>query len=294
MGDIKLITQQNIPCWYEISFLETAGPSIVLRLHKDFIKKPVANLADSFLIKAFKDDFKLEDFLSDFGGDIGFGGVLKSFDKKGDFVEFIARIPKVKKNTGTCKECKGTGKHEELGISCGYCRGTGIGYIIDTDTIYAISASFTIVLSLLSLWGYEGTTSSSLTQLLTLTTKTGHGDHGGSLWGEISIPLAKWIESIGEEVELPEMIHAMKTTHEFMMGPENFPEYYFRARSARDGRFVSDCPGDACGLHPADWYKREDHGYEFGCHNVDTPIQQLTLLAGLAALHDSARKEIKI
>lgn len=30
--------------------------------------------------------------------------------------------------------------------------------------------------------------------------------------------------------------------------------------------------------------------YEFSCNNIDTFAQQLTLLAGLAALHDKIRK----
>jgi hypothetical protein len=31
-------------------------------------------------------------------------------------------------------------------------------------------------------------------------------------------------------------------------------------------------------------------GFEFSCHNTDTPMQQLTILASLAALHDLVRK----
>ena len=58
----------------------------------------------------------------------------------------------------------------------------------------------------------------------------------------------------------------------------------------KNGRLIMNCPGDACGIHPENWYEENDKGYEFNCHNVDSPMQQITLLAGLAALHDEARR----
>ena len=55
-----------------------------------------------------------------------------------------------------------------------------------------------------------------------------------------------------------------------------------------------DCPGNACGIHPTEVDLRYDlGGYEFSCHNVDSPAQQMALIVGLAALHDMARKEMK-
>ena len=48
----------------------------------------------------------------------------------------------------------------------------------------------------------------------------------------------------------------------------------------------------ACGLNPSHDHMDIGQGYEFSCHNTDTPAQQLTLLAGLAALHDLVRKDM--
>lgn len=53
-----------------------------------------------------------------------------------------------------------------------------------------------------------------------------------------------------------------------------------------------NCPGNACGIHPVIHWEEGENGYKFSCHNVDTPMQQLTLLAGLATLHDKARQEM--
>jgi len=53
------------------------------------------------------------------------------------------------------------------------------------------------------------------------------------------------------------------------------------------------CSGDRTGLHPSSISSMgAGEGYRFSCHNVDTPMQQIALLAGLAALCDKARKEI--
>ncbi len=62
-----------------------------------------------------------------------------------------------------------------------------------------------------------------------------------------------------------------------------------------DGRFSFTCFGNACDVSI---YPDQAHGMDpemmvqFGCHNLDTPAQQITLLAGLAALHDVADKEM--
>ncbi len=67
-----------------------------------------------------------------------------------------------------------------------------------------------------------------------------------------------------------------------------------RGRISSDGRFMLKCFGDACDLaiypdgtcgHMADAYA------QFSCHNLDTAVQQATLIAGLAKLCELARRE---
>ncbi len=87
----------------------------------------------------------------------------------------------------------------------------------------------------------------------------------------------------------------MKKCWDRLFGLKDYDKWSFRV-SVGDGFITIDCPGNACGIHPdhnAGLRIEKDEGYEFTCHNVDSPAQQLTLLAGLAALHDKARKEIK-
>ena len=52
------------------------------------------------------------------------------------------------------------------------------------------------------------------------------------------------------------------------------------------------CPGNACGLDPEDYYDPDSpRGYYLLPHNTDSPLQQLTLLVGLAAIHRLARQD---
>ena len=116
--------------------------------------------------------------------------------------------------------------------------------------------------------------------------------HGGSLSGQYSVFLGRYLNDLPVGTSIEEMVLAMKRAYKIMdqgLGP--LPR--FSASIDGDNGWLNvDCPGDACGLHPSHGSVEESQGYEFSCHNVDTPQQQLTLLAGLAALHDKARREI--
>ena len=89
------------------------------------------------------------------------------------------------------------------------------------------------------------------------------------------------------------MVQAMKTAHGYMLGRTESSPRFRASVDSSNGWLRVDCPGDACQIYPSHGDDiKEGRGYEFACHNVDTPAQQLTLLAGLAALHDRVRKEL--
>jgi hypothetical protein len=60
-----------------------------------------------------------------------------------------------------------------------------------------------------------------------------------------------------------------------------------------DGRPIITCPGNACdfAVYPDGVDLGESYPKEMHSHNVDTPTQQLSLLYGLACLHDLARAD---
>lgn len=299
--EFKWIIQENVPCWYELSWKEEI-PAIILKVHKDFIKTAKNFSIETPIINSFMDEFKFSNFSGDLTGNFGFdntlfNGTFEYIKKNGEFADFLIRIPRIKvKIQEVCDHCQGSGKDsilEEDERECIHCGGTGIAYIYKWQPAYAISASFTVFFRLTKY--PEEETSASIPQLMTVETVTNQGMHGGSLGGEISIPLYQWLSSLGEGTNLPEVTQAMKIAHEYMFGDLHpFDDHCFRAYLAgNEGGFVANCPGQACGIYGEIWHVPKKEGFKLNCHNVDSPAQQITLLAGLAALHDRARREIK-
>lgn len=125
--------------------------------------------------------------------------------------------------------------------------------------------------------------------------------HSAPLGGVIAPILADWVESVYknrprlEEVEEAMWI-AWNAMSDFRVKKEKGspnPYPHFSSRLGEKGSFFLSCLGNACDISTTDWWdRREGSGHDLGCHNLDTPVQQLSLLAGLAALHDIAAGEI--
>lgn len=300
MNEVRNIIYRISPCWYEISWHEILPPAIVLRIHDDFIeqiREKKLNFGKALHVMKFKKEFGFRTFAEDFDNDFGFNEILLNKGKVGGFTEFFVNFPKVRKETEeTCDYCKESGENELLGRECLHCEGSGKEHIYDWKPAYAISASLNVFFSLSCF--LEKETIAKFPQLMTVNLATHRDMHGGSLSGECGIPLAEWMKGRGkdgkDDVMLPEVTNATRSAYYHMFGPsdrEIEDMHHFRAYT-RDGCFYISCPGDRCGLHPNERNRGDNMGHIFSCHNVDTPMQQITLLAGLAALHDKARKEM--
>jgi hypothetical protein len=294
LREIKLLIRENIPCWYELSW-RAVEPAIILRVHRDFIKNTGPIPDNQWMVADLKQKLGSTNFIGNFEGNFGFDDAFFRVGEIEEFTNFEVPIPLIRKERGVCRECKGSGK-DEFG-DCLRCMGEGKEYSFDWKSAYAISASFTAF----SMWSRfpEKETSSLLPQLMTVQTITHEGSHGGSLDGEFSIPLCNWLKQLEERTKpesLETVVESMWSAHTQMFNrPKLYPKYHFRAYIHDGGRITLDCPGDACGIYiPPEGTWREGRGREFSCHNVDGPMQQITLLAGLAALHDKARREMKI
>lgn len=295
---MKILIRERISCWYELSFRKEK-PAIILRIHRDFIAntEPIRQIAP--IVKGFMKHFGFKRFNGSLAGNFGFDDSFVFNGIKGDFAEFAVNIPEVRKHTSKkCEYCNGSGRDRLLRDECFRCDGTGKEWFYDWKSVYAISASFTTIFHRMHFPDKE--TSSFSPQLMIVSTVTQNDMHGGSLGGQYSIELCDWMRSLylrnNDRYEITEMVEAMKVAHRKMSGPFRFgQEHYIRARIENSNSWLNiDCPGDACGLHPGDGFgPQEGQGYEFACHNVDNPIQQITLLVGLAALHDKARREMK-
>jgi len=274
------VALENIPRWYEISFLGNHGPSILLRIHTEVLGELMEILKNLEYIKTLQEELKLQDFCFDFNQNVGFGAVLVNHgrgttNRDYDFITLSGLVPKAKKETDNkCDTCNGKGK--QGGEKCFFCGGTGKDWKVDYKNTNAIAASFSILLHALDM--VQMKTSSKFVQLLSVNTIS--GDRWGILGG-ISSDLRLLCKKRSKSLHGVE--EAMKKVWEKSFGLSDFEKNDFRAYTEK-GMIVFNIPGDACGIGPDRW--EDDLGYGFGDHNVDHPVQQLTLLAGLAALHD--------
>lgn len=300
----KHIVRDTMPCWYELSW-QAKPPAIILRVRQDFIENVNSLLVDNSdlpIARGLQQEFGFKKFCGDLSDKFGFDDSFVYCGKKNDFVEHLILLPKIKKETGKkCSDCRGKGRKKTFSYfeHCHYCNGTGREFFYDWPIAKAVSASLTVAFILLEF--PEKETSAKMPQLMTVRTITQSGMHGGSLGGEFSSFLRAYLASLwrGQTTPIVEITQAMKSAYEFMLGPmTNLCRHDFQAGVFSEfGWLNTDCPGNACGLNPnhnAEYdMKNPDRGYKFSCHNTDTAAQQLTLLAGLAALHDKARREIK-
>lgn len=247
--------------------------------------------SETNLVRLLSRELGLKNFSGDFQKDIGFEGILKNQGEKDGFSEFSIPIPKIKKESERkCTWCGGSGNDNYDDRECFMCSGSGKDFEMDWQEAFEVSASLTAFTRLLECCDED--TSASLPQLLTLETFTSKDMHGGSLGASISRPLRKWLSVYSGHNTIPEATKAMMTAHDKMFGLKRFDIHSFKIMVWEDGGLLIDCPGDACGVHPNSHERRAGRGYELTCHNVDSPAQQLTLITGLAAIHDRARKEI--
>lgn len=285
--EFKNILLETLPCWHEISW-EESGPALVLRIHRSFVDETTIG-PNAPIVLYLQESQNKGDFSGDLKGNFGFNKALKNRGEKNGFYEFAFEIPSIKEITDVnCDRCDGTGKEESFG-KCLSCEGEGKVIKYNWNHADEISSSLYVLTLSLHLYGKDVPT--TFPQLLTFRALCSQGNR--ALSGEISIPLKEWLASNPDESHLTKPISAMKTAYRKMFG-QNIGivrEHSFDVRINNSGLIIN-CPGDACGIHPDNWYFRDAEGYRFGSHNVDTPAQQLTLLTGLASLHDIARKEI--
>ncbi len=138
-------------------------------------------------------------------------------------------------------------------------------------------------------------------QLMTFTTRCEHVVMG---WGHIisgyAYPaLRAWLSNRGirgDNDPLSSVRDAMKIAY-VHLNPEHAELLVGMcdARLHSSGRFLLECPGNACdvAIYPDNDFGPETDGpTQISCHNLDSAMQQLTLLVGLAALHQLAEADL--
>lgn len=283
---MDLITQANMPRWYGLSW-DPENVAIVLSIHRDMAHLLTPLTPDAPIIRTMKEEFGFATFHRDFGFD---GALMPAGDD--EWIRFTASLPVIFRLLNLpCRACGGSGRDKFLSDrACLSCEGTAKEHVFDWLPAYALSASLNVLFCLLEY--PEIQTMSDLPQLMTIQLATGHGMGASALSGLFGIPLVQWLVDKGFPYAISEMVLAMRRAYQWMLGRNTLPRGdlgAFRASVDHAGGWLNvSCQGDACGLNPdhGGFSGIKGRGYRFLPHNVDNPVQQLTLLAGLAALHD--------
>lgn len=126
------------------------------------------------------------------------------------------------------------------------------------------------------------------------------GLHAAPLGGTVAPVFVDWLDTLRksrrrlydvEEV----MCTAWNAISTYKIKTEDGPNPFmgFRATLGKNGSLILSVPGNACDVATEDWWNRRDGaGHDLSCHNLDSPLQQLSLIAGLCCLHDLASKDL--
>lgn len=150
-------------------------------------------------------------------------------------------------------------------------------------------------------WQLDGTREQQV--LLTSDINPNGGLHSSPLYGYTSSALIDWVEGKYQEgwyeVTLAEEA-MLETWNTLTTQPKRVARPSigcgladdFLVRVGENGRFLLRTIGNSCEVETEDWStRRKGEGLRLGCHNLDSPIQQLSLLAGLARLHELAEQD---
>jgi len=230
------------------------------------------------LLDSFSGDLKSESF--------GFNRSIGRLSSSGDYVCFLTPLPRIRIETRfACEDCGGTGDclepYSVLEDKCRRCWGTGRKHVNDWRGVFATTASLSLLFDLLELCDE---TTATEEQHVIVSMMADYGQHGSSLCGCFGASFSNYLhlDSTAANVTVPGAIEAMKRAYGFMYELGKYHRHDFRG-DVHDGFLSLSCPGDACGIHHSDYW-REPGGREFSCHNVDSPLQSLTLLAGISSL----------
>jgi hypothetical protein len=287
----KHILFDELPCWYELSWVAKPGPAILIRIREEILRSEYLKQFPRIMKLVGEHAKKL--FACNLEKSFGFGKIrIRKTGNEQGFVNFEFRIPYLRSDPETCLSCGGLGKDSfEEWASCRACHGRKKtrGY----DWAKGGDAVLTLGTFLQQLEFCDQEIASQHKQLFTLSTyfRTDTNLNNCPFGFEASPKLVGWLGSLPRNTELESCSQAMRLASEKMIGKapriDRFTMYI-----GSDGRLHANVPGNCACLGSTDFSALGDKaGATYNSHNVDGPWQQLSFVAGLAALHDMARKQ---
>jgi hypothetical protein len=196
----------------------------------------------------------------------GFGGILAKTGEEPDWVSYRCPLPILKRQEDEAKEAA-------------------------LDHPFAASATLKIFFE--KMYDSDEETGSELPQLLAIEgMRVERGDYGSLFWVFVGKVLVPWLANHSDNSAISEMISAMASANRFMFPSDNpINLSSFQAKFTKPKSIALECPGNVCSLAPKGACNESDNGYKLIPHNIDDPLQQLTLLVGVAKMYELARKE---
>ncbi|HEY1036974.1 MAG TPA: hypothetical protein VGE62_00140 [Candidatus Paceibacterota bacterium] len=285
---MKTIEYEDIPRWYHL-FWDRQAEGLFIRVHRFFLEKSeFKNWGPYFKGWDEKPSFlPLFDRCEPRLGQAFFGinDSIALVAQDAEWLTYRIKIPRVCfKSNSICARCLGKGKRDFYGDVCYSCDGKGTDTFLDSMQIDEVCYSLAVFLTALKFPLKDCDVDTPHKQLFTVTSMAKATSHGHSVGGYASPEFLRFLESLSmsydDWVNLPSAVEVMKMVHCRLFGKVHAFDRF--ACYTRGGQIILDCPGDACQIH-TEPDRRIGCGQGVGitCHNLDSAMQQLMLLAGM-------------
>ncbi len=273
-GEVHLdydIMNEKLPSYYKISWDKDSASFIISVCGKLIPELQDLLTPNTPIIQMLQKDegLKVDTFLPPTNDSWGFGPIFELANQDNGYITWRAKVP-----------CLEQGKGKKLT----YLNRPAIN----------LAVSLNVLFMFLNLKQNLIETTQSEPQLVSCSLSTEmRTTWGFSIWSTLSKELADWLRTLGEERYIKDisdtMMQTWLTMHPSDSIKRNYLKHDFIALYRQPCWINLSVPGNACGLDPNDYYD-QDRGYKLSPHNTDSPCQQLSLLAGIAAICDFWRQ----
>lgn len=142
---------------------------------------------------------------------------------------------------------------------------------------------------------------SDIPQIAEYILQSGKGMGMWGVWAGLAPTATHWLHQFPANTHHVSASEAMLAAWKHLCGEQNRPmaaydHHTVYAITRYPGALSFHCPGQACdlGTMNSDITADPSYGYALSPHNVDTPMQQLTLLTGLVSICQNIRQSLAI
>lgn len=263
------IRKEAIPAWYKLSLED--DNVLIISVHQSWYEKLREQLdAQRLIVKEFLAELSLEPFQPPTEPNWGFGSIMKKIESSSQFLRWQVDIPRVEKKSLS---------HYDWRVA------------------YNITATLNVLFMFLTSIRTSTQCPSSEPQLVECFLRTRVGSCRDSITVTLGKPLVDWIRhaftiSQGKEsYDILPVREAMTNAYSQMYPSCKSYDYDCQVWYRPPCYIFLQVPGNACDISPNIKSYDSKLGYELHPHNVDSPIQQIAFLVGIARLCDLYRED---